>query len=66
MNPFENGFVKAPTSAEEETPAQRDRAVTIFERSVEGRRAAQLPEVQRGRNARGDAVHSVLGCVAPV
>jgi glycine dehydrogenase subunit 2 len=28
-----------------ETPMQRDPVVTIFERSVEGRRAAQLPEV---------------------
>jgi glycine dehydrogenase subunit 2 len=27
-----------------ETPMQRDRAVTIFEKSKEGRRAAQLPE----------------------
>ena len=27
-----------------ETPMQRDRAVTIYERSVEGRRAATLPE----------------------
>ncbi len=26
-----------------ETPQQRDRARTIFERSVEGRRAATLP-----------------------
>ena len=43
MNPFENGFVKAPVSAEEETPAQRDRATTIFERSVPGRRAAAIP-----------------------
>ena len=35
---------RAPSSAEEETPMQRDRAQTIFDRSVEGRRAAQLPE----------------------
>ena len=27
-----------------ETPMQRDRATTIYERSVEGRRAAQLPD----------------------
>ena len=32
-----------PASAEVETPMQRDRATTIFERSVEGRRAAALP-----------------------
>ena len=30
------------------TPMQRDPVVTIFERSVEGRRAAQLPEVDDG------------------
>ena len=32
-----------PTSAAIETPMQRDRATTIFERSVEGRRAAAIP-----------------------
>jgi glycine dehydrogenase subunit 2 len=32
-----------PGRSEVETPAQRDRAVTIFERSVEGRRAGTLP-----------------------
>ena len=31
--------------SDDETPMQRDPVVTIFERSVEGRRAAQLPEV---------------------
>jgi len=35
---------RPPHGETSETPAQRDRAVTIFERSVEGRRAAQLPE----------------------
>jgi glycine dehydrogenase subunit 2 len=34
---------RPPHGETTETPAQRDRAVTIFERSVEGRRAAQLP-----------------------
>ena len=34
-----------------ETPMQRDRAITIFERSVEGRRAAQLPDAGRARDA---------------
>jgi glycine dehydrogenase subunit 2 len=33
-----------PTSAREESPMQRDRARTIFERSVEGRRAGTVPE----------------------
>ena len=32
-----------PNEASHETPMQRDRAVTIFERSVEGRRAAAIP-----------------------
>jgi glycine dehydrogenase subunit 2 len=32
-----------PAAAEVETPMQRDRAVTIYERSVEGRRAAAIP-----------------------
>jgi glycine cleavage system P protein (glycine dehydrogenase) subunit 2 len=32
-----------PTSAETPTPQQRERATTIFERSVAGRRAATLP-----------------------
>ncbi|MFN8151890.1 MAG: aminomethyl-transferring glycine dehydrogenase subunit GcvPB [Solirubrobacterales bacterium] len=32
-----------PTSAAIETPMQRDRAITIYERSVEGRRAAAIP-----------------------
>jgi glycine dehydrogenase subunit 2 len=35
-----------PTSAREETPMQRDRAKTIFERSVPGRRAAVLPAAE--------------------
>ncbi|MEX0992649.1 MAG: aminomethyl-transferring glycine dehydrogenase subunit GcvPB [Solirubrobacterales bacterium] len=34
---------RPPTSAAHETPMQRDRVVTIFERSRPGRRAAQLP-----------------------
>ena len=32
-----------PTTAEIPTPQQRERATTIFERSVPGRRAATLP-----------------------
>ena len=32
-----------PNEASHETPMQRDRAVTIYERSVEGRRAAAIP-----------------------
>jgi glycine dehydrogenase subunit 2 len=35
--------VAPPRTAEVPTPMQRDRATTIFERSVEGRRAAVLP-----------------------
>ena len=37
------GSVKPPTTADVPTPMQRERATTIFERSVEGRRAAVLP-----------------------
>ena len=33
----------SPTGIDAETPMQRDRATTIYERSVEGRRAATLP-----------------------
>ena len=43
MNPLGDGGSPPPTSAEEETPMQRDRARTIFERSVPGRRAGTLP-----------------------
>jgi glycine dehydrogenase subunit 2 len=35
--------VKPPRTADVPTPMQRDRATTIYERSVEGRRAATLP-----------------------
>ncbi len=35
---------RPPSGACTETPQQRERARTIFERSVEGRRAAQLPD----------------------
>jgi glycine dehydrogenase subunit 2 len=35
---------KAPTTVDGGTPMQRDPATTIYERSVEGRRAATLPE----------------------
>ncbi|MDP9188770.1 MAG: aminomethyl-transferring glycine dehydrogenase subunit GcvPB [Actinomycetota bacterium] len=35
--------IAPPTTAEVPTPQQRERAVTIYERSVEGRRAAVLP-----------------------
>jgi glycine dehydrogenase subunit 2 len=35
--------MKPPRSAEVPTPMQRERATTIFERSVEGRRAAVMP-----------------------
>jgi glycine dehydrogenase subunit 2 len=35
---------RAPTAVDGGTPAQRDPATTIYERSVEGRRAAALPE----------------------
>jgi glycine dehydrogenase subunit 2 len=37
-----------PTSAAEETPQQREAAVTIYERSVPGRRAATLPAPDAG------------------
>ena len=37
-----------PTSAAEETPQQREAAVTIYERSVPGRRAATLPAADAG------------------
>ena len=36
-------FVNPPATAEVPTPMQRDRATTIFERSVPGRRAAAIP-----------------------
>ncbi len=36
----------APTTVDGGTPLQRDRATTIFERSVEGRRAATLPDCE--------------------
>ena len=36
-------MTRPPTSAEHGTPMQRDPAVTIYERSHEGRRAATLP-----------------------
>jgi glycine cleavage system P protein (glycine dehydrogenase) subunit 2 len=35
---------RAPTTVDGGTPMQRDAATTIYERSVEGRRAATLPE----------------------
>ena len=35
--------IAPPTTAEVPTPMQRDRATTIYERSVEGRRAAAIP-----------------------
>jgi glycine dehydrogenase subunit 2 len=44
VNPITGDGTPPPTSASEETPMQRDRAVTIYERSAEGRRAGQLPE----------------------
>ena len=44
MNPVTGNGTPPPTSAKEETPMQRDRARTIFERSAPGRRAATLPE----------------------
>ena len=37
-----------PTSAAEETPQQREAAVTIYERSAPGRRAATLPAADAG------------------
>src|SRR5213592_2814850 len=37
---------RAPTSVDGGTPMQRDPATTIYERSVEGRRAATLPETE--------------------
>jgi glycine dehydrogenase subunit 2 len=37
------GSVSPPTTADVPTPQQRERATTIFERSVPGRRAAALP-----------------------
>jgi glycine dehydrogenase subunit 2 len=40
----ERGATTPPTTAEIPTPQQRERAVTIFERSQAGRRAATLPE----------------------
>jgi glycine dehydrogenase subunit 2 len=36
---------QAPSTAESPTPQQREEVVTIFERSVPGRRAATLPEL---------------------
>ena len=36
----------APTTVDGGTPMQRDRATTIYERSVEGRRAATLPAAE--------------------
>ena len=39
---------RPPATAEIPTPQQRDRAVTIFERSVEGRRAATMPLTDAG------------------
>ena len=36
--------VPVPSSADVPTPQQRDEALTIFEKSVSGRRAAQLPD----------------------
>ena len=35
---------RAPTTVDGGTPMQRDAATTIYERSLEGRRAATLPE----------------------
>ena len=35
--------VRPPATAEAPTPQQRELVVTIYERSVEGRRAATLP-----------------------
>ena len=43
MNPG-GPICQAPRTAAEETPMQREPAVTIFERSAEGRRAATLPK----------------------
>jgi len=40
------GSTRPPYGACTETPEQRERARTIFEKSVEGRRAAQLPEAE--------------------
>ena len=41
-----------PAEASHETPMQRDRAVTIYERSVPGRRAAAIPRCRRSRRRR--------------
>jgi len=40
--------VPPPTSAAEETPRQREPVVTIYERSVAGRRAATMPATDAG------------------
>lgn len=46
MNPVTGNGSPPPTSATEETAMQRDRARTIFERSVPGRRAGTLPAAE--------------------
>src|SRR4051794_37707539 len=43
MTPADALSTQPPTNAETPTPQQRDPVVTIFERSVEGRRAAVMP-----------------------
>ncbi len=40
----QSGTASPPSGSCTEAPMQRERAVTIYERSVEGRRAAELPE----------------------
>ena len=50
------GSVKPPTTADVPTPMQRERATTIFERSVEGRRAAVLPPLDVPETPLGDLI----------
>ena len=54
------GSVKPPTTADVPTPMQRERATTIFERSVEGRRAAVLPPLDVPETPLGDLIPSNL------
>ncbi len=52
--------MKPPRTAEVPTPLQRDEAVTIFERSVEGRRAAVVPECDVPEIPLSDAIPQAL------
>jgi glycine dehydrogenase subunit 2 len=54
-----------PTNAEVPTAQQRDAAVTIYERSVEGRRAATLPPADVPNRALDDLIPSNLLRAAP-